>query len=588
VENVIRGNFVKAGNILKLTTWVIDTGTDKTFDPISTQLAGVEEVLVKIDDISRDIKQRLGISQDWIANDFDIEVGKITTNSLEAFKHFVAASRFDTSIGDQVTAIPLYKKSVAIDPQFATAYLALAIANWKIGDFTEYKKNLRKSFELRDHVSQRERYLIEAEYYTLSEKTFDQGIEAFDNLLDIYPEDNWAKQDLGFTYFELEDWDKSIEIYSGCIKNIATDVISYHMMNLAYCAKGEYGVAEKFLINYLDTNPDDSYIHQYLASTYICQGKLDEAWVEVKRALFLSPNESIHIMTQGDICLYKGEFAKAEQEYKKLLDIDFPLSFMFGKRRLASLHLLQGRFKKSYGEAKEGLDRAEQSGDREWIRQWLYVMAYLDLRMGNPQQALKKLTKVCRIADEEADLKYLREALHLKAVANLEGGFMNEAQKIADELRGLLESLMNKKKYRLHFHILGMMELKKQNFSEAEAYFKEALALMPHQYHPRYGDYHALFMGPLAFAYHKSGNLEKSQEEYEKIISLTSGRLHFGDIYAKSFYMLGQIYEHKGWEGKAMEHYEKFLNLWKNADTDLPEIEGAIKRLTGLKAKNHR
>ena len=68
----------------------------------------------------------------------------------------------------------------------------------------------------------------------------------------------------------------------------------------------------------------------------------------------------------------------------------------------------------------------------------------------------------------------------------------------------------------------------------------------------------------------------------EEIAHLTSGRLWWGDIYAKSFYMLGKIAEQRGWPGKAIEHYEKFLDVWKDADPGLPEIEDAKKRLAGL------
>jgi tetratricopeptide (TPR) repeat protein len=94
-------------------------------------------------------------------------------------------------------------------------------------------------------------------------------------------------------------------------------------------------------------------------------------------------------------------------------------------------------------------------------------------------------------------------------------------------------------------------------------------------------------MEPLALAYYKMGDLATAQEEYEKITSLSSGRIYYGDIYAKSFYMLGKIYEQKGWKGKAIEHYEKFLDLWKDADADIPEAEDARKRLAGLKELNY-
>jgi tetratricopeptide (TPR) repeat protein len=47
--------------------------------------------------------------------------------------------------------------------------------------------------------------------------------------------------------------------------------------------------------------------------------------------------------------------------------------------------------------------------------------------------------------------------------------------------------------------------------------------------------------------------------------------------------MLGKIYERQGQKAKAIEHYEKFLNLWKDADPGIAKVEDAKKRLAALK-----
>ncbi|MGD2246063.1 MAG: tetratricopeptide repeat protein [Candidatus Aminicenantes bacterium] len=60
-------------------------------------------------------------------------------------------------------------------------------------------------------------------------------------------------------------------------------------------------------------------------------------------------------------------------------------------------------------------------------------------------------------------------------------------------------------------------------------------------------------------------------------------RVYFGDIYAKSFYKLGQICEQLGDTTKAIEHYEKFLELWKDADSGIHEVDDVRKRLSELK-----
>jgi tetratricopeptide (TPR) repeat protein len=129
----------------------------------------------------------------------------------------------------------------------------------------------------------------------------------------------------------------------------------------------------------------------------------------------------------------------------------------------------------------------------------------------------------------------------------------------------------------------GMIALKEKNFDKAIEYFRKAISVLPYQ--SRAGrDGHIQFMWGLALAYFESGDPDSAQQEFEKITALTTGRVDWGNLYAKSYYMLGRIFEKKGWEGKAIENYEKFLDLWKDADPGLVEVEDAKKRLAQLKS----
>ncbi|MFC2161606.1 tetratricopeptide repeat protein [Acidobacteriota bacterium] len=57
----------------------------------------------------------------------------------------------------------------------------------------------------------------------------------------------------------------------------------------------------------------------------------------------------------------------------------------------------------------------------------------------------------------------------------------------------------------------------------------------------------------------------------------------WGDLYVKSHYQLAKIHEEQGNRAEAIEYYERFLQLWKDSDPDLPEVDDAKKKLAGLK-----
>jgi tetratricopeptide (TPR) repeat protein len=101
--------------------------------------------------------------------------------------------------------------------------------------------------------------------------------------------------------------------------------------------------------------------------------------------------------------------------------------------------------------------------------------------------------------------------------------------------------------------------------------------MMPLQIMP--GDEHAVVMDLLAQAYVLAGDYEKARQTYEKITTLTTGRLEWGDIYARSYYHLGLIAEHQGDKSRARENYRKFLSIWKDADPIFPALADAKKRL---------
>jgi tetratricopeptide (TPR) repeat protein len=88
----------------------------------------------------------------------------------------------------------------------------------------------------------------------------------------------------------------------------------------------------------------------------------------------------------------------------------------------------------------------------------------------------------------------------------------------------------------------------------------------------------------LARAYHENGRLDDAIAEYERKINFDPQSDDRHLIHPKYYFLVAKLYEEKGDAAKAIEHYEKFLDLWKNADPGIREFGDAKKRLASLKS----
>ena len=517
---------------------------------------GEESFPSLVDDMTRKVKENFKLSAEEIASDIDKEIGKITTSSPEAYKYYSEGRKYHNK-GESQKGIESMKKAIAADPNFALAYRSL----WAASHKDEY---IQKAFELRSQLADRERFWIEGNYYRQSEKTYDKAIEAFKKLAELYPESRVGYVNLGNVYNSLEEWDKAIENFEIPIQNKEETYWPYHRKAISYMAKGFYDKAKDILEYYLNNFSDHGRIREKLAQNYLCQGRYDLALVEVDRALSLIPSDINCLRLKGNIYLCRGDLIKAEKEYQKLQERDSS-SYI---DRMGAMYLLLGKFNKAKSQLKNHFP---------------FELAYIYLKSGNPEKALEECNKAWSSAVKSEDLARPRQVLHYKGLAFLAMNAVDRAQKTAEDLKELIEKGMIKKHIRYYHHLLGRIELAKENIPEAIEFFKETLSNMPFQYFIE-SNSNAIFLDSLAYAYYKADDLEEAQEEYEKITSLTVDRIYYGDIYVKSFYMLGMIYEQKGWKGKAIEHYEKFLDLWKDADPGIAEVEDARKRLAGLQS----
>ncbi|MBN1223163.1 MAG: protein kinase [Candidatus Aminicenantes bacterium] len=580
VKYILLGKMTKAGNTIRIDSQLQNIDSGKIMGSERVEGQGEESFFAMVDDLTPKIKSHFKLSSEEIAGDFDKEAGSITTGSAEAYRYYSEAKKFHNQ-GDYTNSIALMEMAVGIDPHFAMAYRTMAIDYGNLGYEFEARERLQKAYELRENVSERERYLILGDYYSRSEKTYDKAIEAFNKLLQLYPDDQVGNNNLGEIYRGIEEWDEAIKRYEVNIKNRSEAQSAYGNQAIALMANGEYDQARRVLNRYLDNIADIANLHGILAQSYISQGKFDMATAESGKAFSLDPTHRRNFLIRGDVFTYQGRLDDAEKEYRNLLELKEPVAHYDGLRRMSALAVMQGKFGAARDYISEGIDLAEMLGENDWLSWFILHSAYVFLRQGEFDEALAECKRVLTLAAGLDMPPVYRKALYLEGVVRVIQGFPAEAERIAAELMAVIDEGLNKKDMRFYHHLKGLIESRKKDFAAAVDSIQKAIALLPSP--SSENDDHALFFDSLASVFSDSGAIGKARDWYGKMTLLTTGRLYAGDIYAHSFYALGKIDQGMKNMEQAAANYDKFIESWKDTDRKSPELDDARKQLSFLR-----
>jgi len=153
----------------------IDCASGEALVKQQVEARGKEDVLKALGNAATVTRTKLGESLVSVQK-FATPIEEATTASLEALKAYSMGRRAFFRDG-VVAAVPFNQRAVELDPNFAMAYSALAIIYFDLGQTTRAVENATKAFQLRERVSERERYRISAAYYSYVTGELDKSIQ---------------------------------------------------------------------------------------------------------------------------------------------------------------------------------------------------------------------------------------------------------------------------------------------------------------------------------------------------------------------------------------------------------------------------
>ncbi len=578
VSSLLKASFVKAGENLIITAALVSGQTGETQATLSTKAQSIENILGGgLDGLVKEIKQRLNLTQEQLATDIDVEIGNVMTRNPEALKYYVEGEKFhlDMKYGEAIVSL---KKAVELDPEFAMAYRVLGGIYGNIRQYAKSKEIYEKAFQLKDRMPPREYYILQGDYYRQSEVTYPKAIEMYKKVLDIYPDDYLGNHLLAVTFGDVGEYKLGIEQYFKILKNRPRDLIIYANVALYYSVLGEYENATQTMKEFVANNPGNDSGHSWLGRHYILQRRFDLATQEMDQAISIRPDK-IYTWLKGNIFYYKDDLEEAARFYRRLSDNtkNYEGRAVYG---LNCVDILKGKPE----EARMRMKSYPNLIDKRNLALFDNHRGLVCMASQMPELALEEFKKVYALVPE-SEVPKKREGYFWEAVAQLEIGNLPEAEKLTREIDRLTPELMRKTNSSIPY-LRGRLALARKNLPDALKLLDEAVAHCLGESTQGWPQKDALYLYSLASACLDMGDVDNALKNYEKITLLTLSRYEWGDLYARSYYNLGKIYEQKGLKSKAGENYEKFISLWKDCEPQFrPLVEDARKRLASLQSK---
>ena len=165
IKALLVGSIANLGTKYVVTLRAVNAATGDDLASVQKEAPSREAVLQELGAAATDVRRRLGESLTSVAR-FAAPIEQATTSSLEALKAFSTGNERRV-MGRELDAVPFYERATQLDPNFAMAFARLSVIYYNGGDYKRADENARRAYELRDRVSERERYYITARYQTM-------------------------------------------------------------------------------------------------------------------------------------------------------------------------------------------------------------------------------------------------------------------------------------------------------------------------------------------------------------------------------------------------------------------------------------
>ena len=529
VRGLIVSNITRTGQEYSLTAQLVDPRSGEPVRSYTERSHGEDHILDSLDALSKEVREALGESFYQI-HQADKPLPQVTTRSLTALQQYAEGSVL-WNHGKYQDAATLFRAAIAADPDFAMAHAALGNAYYSfITNAPESgKKEYEKALSLLSRTTDRERMIIETDY-ALDQNHLAEADLLFRAYLNRYPDDTVMRFD-----------------YANLLRknDRKADAIAQYKQVLRVA-------------------PDFAHAHIGIATAYKSLGKYPDALQAYSKAFEIEPQ----FLTSGNInreygfaLVANGEDQKAEQVFSALLAK--AETRQNGLRSLAFLDLYHGRYASAQSRLQESLEILKPQNSPLSVARVCLLLATVAEGKGNAKGQRQNLDAAL------TDFRDIQQKVLFGAMlgdAYARAGLLDEAEKIAAMITPVADQH--------NLEHMGYVHLLEGEIALGLGQHDRAIELLKQSdKENRTG----LSIEALAHAYQQSGKIDEAVATYETMFGLVDLSLGWEpqQRWLEARDTLALDYLSRGDKQKARETLAPLLNLWKDADANLPLLKKA-------------
>jgi tetratricopeptide (TPR) repeat protein len=569
---IVVGTIFHSGRDIRIDARVEDLSSGRV---LAAETVRGTDVFALADRLSAEIRDVVGF-----AGAVDVRnVADVSSTSLEAYRLYSQAIEALVNVR-RADAIKLLESAVAIDPTFAEAYLRLAIVNGALGNINARREYLDRAARHDDRLSERQRLLLELhvardrEDTTTAARALDQLLAKFPDMEEGY---SVATHLYRAAYGLPEHRERLLAITRAGVTALPSAMSTRNNYGYALLDAGRWTEAMAQFEEYARIAPREPNPHDSMAEAYLRMGDATRAVDAYTRALAIDRTFAPSYTGRGWSLAALGRYDQA---------VDEPVEFPHMKALILSR---VGRYRDAGVVLAAGEVEAASVGDYARAGCTALIAAILALERTDPARALRHIesanTWFARQGGQQQRISLGISGL-LAAIAHLQAVRYQDAVAILDTRRFVAaDSIEIEQIWRRSLE--GELALNAGDLERAASAFSAAVPKT------RIYDPLTIFASSLLNALPSRdglariavarGDLDDAIARYRALLSY-SPRSHWVAPFEPLYVLnIARLLEKKGDRKGAAGEYRRFLEFWKSADPDLPELEDTRQALSRLR-----